>query len=72
LADAVEFDRAAAYRNVHEVRPGLPILETSARTGAGISELVHRLEALAHIGTGGYIDAADPAPALSPAAPRPG
>lgn len=47
LADAVEFDRAAAYRNVHEVRPGLPILETSARTGAGIPELVHRLEALA-------------------------
>ncbi len=46
IADAVGFDRATAYQNVHEVRPGLPILETSARTGAGVAEWVQYLEAL--------------------------
>lgn len=46
LADAVGFDREAAYRNVHEVRPGLPILETSARTGAGITAWVDYLESM--------------------------
>jgi hydrogenase nickel incorporation protein HypB len=36
LADAVEFDRAAAYQNLHAVRPGLQVLETSAKTGQGL------------------------------------
>jgi hydrogenase nickel incorporation protein HypB len=36
LAEAVEFDRSAAHDNVHAVRPGMPILEVSAKTGAGI------------------------------------
>jgi hydrogenase nickel incorporation protein HypB len=36
LAGAVVFDREAAYRNVQEVRPGLPVLEVSARTGEGM------------------------------------
>jgi hydrogenase nickel incorporation protein HypB len=36
LADAVEFDRAAAYRNIQSIRPGLPILEVSAKTGTGM------------------------------------
>jgi hydrogenase nickel incorporation protein HypB len=47
LADAVEFDRAAALRNIEEVRPGLPVLEVSARTGQGMQEWLTRLEASA-------------------------
>lgn len=47
LADAVGFDRETAYFNIREVRPGLPILETSARTGQGITEWVSYLEGIA-------------------------
>jgi len=36
LAEAVGFDREEAHHNLHEVRPGLEILETSARTGQGM------------------------------------
>lgn len=36
LAAAVEFDRASAVRHIAEVRPGLGVLEVSARTGAGM------------------------------------
>jgi hydrogenase nickel incorporation protein HypB len=36
LAGAVDFSRDEAYRNIHEVRPGLEVLEVSARTGAGM------------------------------------
>ena len=47
LAEAVEFDRAAAYAAIHAVRPGMPILETSARTGKGIDAWLAWLEDLA-------------------------
>ncbi|MEO8593876.1 MAG: hydrogenase nickel incorporation protein HypB [Candidatus Solibacter sp.] len=36
LADAVEFDRAAAYANLRAVQPALGILEVSAKTGYGM------------------------------------
>lgn len=36
LAEAVEFDRAAALKNIHEIRPNIEIFETSAKTGAGM------------------------------------
>jgi hydrogenase nickel incorporation protein HypB len=36
LADAVGFDREAAYRNIRAVRPGMEILEVSAKTGQGM------------------------------------
>ena len=39
LAEAVEFDRDTARRNCLEVRPGIPMLDTSARTGEGLGEL---------------------------------
>lgn len=55
LAGAVEFDRTAAYGAIHAVRPGMPIIETSARTGKGIDAWLSWLEALA----------------VSPAAPSP-
>jgi hydrogenase nickel incorporation protein HypB len=44
LAAAVEFDRAAALRNIHAVRPGMEILELSAKTGAGLDIWIQWLE----------------------------
>lgn len=38
LADAVDFNRDLAYRNTHEMRPGLPILETSSRREEGLND----------------------------------
>ena len=43
LAGAAEFDREAAYRNIHAVRPGLDIVEVSSRTGAGMDDWLSRL-----------------------------
>jgi hydrogenase nickel incorporation protein HypB len=40
LADAVEFDLTAAAQNIQQVRPGMKILTVSAKTGAGIEELL--------------------------------
>ncbi len=39
LAEAVEFDRAAALAAIEDVHPGLPVHEVSARTGAGVDDL---------------------------------
>jgi len=44
LATAADFNRAEALRNIDELRPGLEVLEVSARTGAGMSSWVQRLE----------------------------
>ncbi|MBX7223916.1 MAG: hydrogenase nickel incorporation protein HypB [Blastocatellia bacterium] len=44
LAAAVEFDSAAAYRNIHLVRPGIPILEVSAKTGQGMEPWLNFLQ----------------------------
>ena len=44
LAEAVEFDRATAMRNIHAVRPGMAIYEMSAKTGKGIEEWLGALE----------------------------
>ncbi len=38
LAEAVEFDRAAASANIQSVRPGMPMLELSAKTGQGMDK----------------------------------
>src|SRR3984885_3270974 len=38
LAEAVEFDSAAAERNIQRVRPGMPLLKVSAKNGAGMGE----------------------------------
>jgi hydrogenase nickel incorporation protein HypB len=46
LAAAVGFDRGQAVANMREVRPGLEVLDTSARTGAGLQEWTRRLEEL--------------------------
>jgi len=38
IAEAVEFDREAAHRNIRAIRPNTRIFETSAKTGAGMDE----------------------------------
>ena len=37
LAHAVEFNREAAHKNIQSVRPGMHILELSAKTGRGMN-----------------------------------
>jgi hydrogenase nickel incorporation protein HypB len=44
LAAATEFDAAAAQRNIQAVRPGMPILEVSAKTGTGMEQWLHFLQ----------------------------
>ena len=43
LAEAVEFDRNAARTNIDSVRPGMPILELSSKTGAGMEAWMNLL-----------------------------
>ena len=38
LAEPCGFDREAALRNLNEIRPGIRVFETSAKTGAGMAE----------------------------------
>jgi hydrogenase nickel incorporation protein HypB len=38
IAEAVGFERTAALKNINEIRPGIRIFETSAKTGAGMAE----------------------------------
>jgi len=38
LAEAVEFDIAAAHSNIQRVRPGMPVLRVSSKSGAGMDE----------------------------------
>lgn len=38
LAEVCEFDREACHENIHAVRPGIPILETSGKKGIGFDE----------------------------------
>jgi hydrogenase nickel incorporation protein HypB len=44
LAAAAGFDEALAHRSLEEVRPGLPILQVSAKSGRGMDAWVDRLE----------------------------
>jgi hydrogenase nickel incorporation protein HypB len=44
LAELVGFQRERFYEALNEVRPGIPILEVSARSGEGIDEWVSHLE----------------------------
>jgi hydrogenase nickel incorporation protein HypB len=38
IAEPCGFDRETALRNINEIRPGIRIFETSAKTGAGMEE----------------------------------
>lgn len=44
LAEAAEFDRDAAYRNIQLVRPGMQVFEVSAKTGAGMAKWFESLK----------------------------
>src|SRR6185295_3282245 len=44
LATAVEFDRGAAHRSIQSVRPGMQVIEVSAKTGAGFDAFLGLLE----------------------------
>jgi hydrogenase nickel incorporation protein HypB len=46
LAAAVGFDREETLRNIQSVRPGLEVLETSARTGEGLDRWIAKLDRL--------------------------
>jgi hydrogenase nickel incorporation protein HypB len=46
-AEVLGFDRDAAYRSLRAVRPGLPVIETSARTGSGLDGWLEWLAARA-------------------------
>lgn len=43
LADAAGFERDVALGNIARVRPGLEVIETSARTGTGMPAWIERL-----------------------------
>jgi hydrogenase nickel incorporation protein HypB len=51
LAEAVEFDAKAAHDNIHSVRPGMRVFEVSAKTGAGMDELLHFLSRKSEVGS---------------------
>src|SRR5579863_2923382 len=46
IAEPCGFDRAAALRNINEIRPGIRVFETSAKTGAGMREWLAYLQGL--------------------------
>lgn len=43
LAEACEFDRSRAIENIQAVRPNMPVMETSAKTGQGMSTWIEYL-----------------------------
>jgi len=49
LADAVNFDRAAACQNIQAVRPGMQIIELSAKSGQGMEKWLQFLQIRAAI-----------------------
>lgn len=46
LAEVVEFDQAAAESNIQRVRPGMPFLKVSAKSGAGMPAWFHFLDSI--------------------------
>jgi hydrogenase nickel incorporation protein HypB len=45
IAEAVGFERDTALHNIREIRPGIRIFETSAKTGSGMEEWLDFLAA---------------------------
>ncbi len=65
LAAACEFDRQQTIENLHAVRPALPILETSAKSGEGLDAWMNYLYAkrdqfLAHIESADSVSGGNP------------
>ncbi|HWF38272.1 MAG TPA: hydrogenase nickel incorporation protein HypB [Candidatus Acidoferrales bacterium] len=49
LAAAVEFDQAAARKNIEAVRPGMRIVHVSSKTGAGMDEYLGLFQPRKHL-----------------------
>jgi hydrogenase nickel incorporation protein HypB len=60
LAAAVEFDAAAAHRNIQSVRPGMEVIEVSSRTGKDMDRCIAMLEARSAEASAAQPAAADP------------
>lgn len=45
LADAADFDLAAARRNIESVRPGMQVFQVSSKTGLGIRDVIDFMRA---------------------------
>ena len=43
LSEPCEFDRDEALKNIQLVRPGMPVFETSAKTGRGVEQWIDHL-----------------------------
>lgn len=52
LAEAVEFDLAAAHKSVNAIRPGIPIFECSTKTGQGLDRLLEWIKACRQLSMG--------------------
>ncbi len=50
LAQAVEFDAAAARRNIDSVRPGIHIFESSVKTETGLEAILGWMKSFAPAG----------------------
>jgi hydrogenase nickel incorporation protein HypB len=46
LAVVCEFDRGEAFNNIQSVRPGMKIIESSAKSGLGLTEWINYLKAM--------------------------
>ena len=46
LAEAAEFDRAAAHRHIQTVRPGMRVFELSSKTGTGMAAWINSIDVL--------------------------
>lgn len=46
LAEPLEFDRQQMHESIQDVRPGMEIIEVSAKTGTGMAEWIERLVAM--------------------------
>jgi hypothetical protein len=53
LAQAVEFDAAAAHRNIDAVRPAIPTFESSVKTETGLNEILTWINLTVHFETPG-------------------
>ena len=52
LAEAAEFDRAVAIGNIQSVRPGIPVIEVSAKRGHGMDDWIKLLTSRTRPGVG--------------------
>jgi hydrogenase nickel incorporation protein HypB len=46
LADVCEFNRTEALNNIQNVRPGMKVIESSAKTGLGLTEWINYLKTM--------------------------